>query len=137
MKVLIWIGCMILNYIIQNISAAVLACIPVSNTGDAALIGLLGGLLLAASIGICIWLAITLCKKWDWYTVLKKAAEAEMTVSEYGKQGLSEEFLAKLEEMCHTIPYEQVKSQLKACVKKGKITKEQYIILLNEYSTTK
>jgi hypothetical protein len=69
--------------------------------------------------------------------VLKKASEANMTISEYGKQGLSEEFLAKLEEMCHTIPYEQVKSQLKACVKKGKITKEQYIILLNEYSTTK
>jgi hypothetical protein len=137
MKVLIWIGCMILNYIIQNISAAILACIPVSNTGDAALIGLFGGLLSAASIGFCIWLAITLCKKWEWYNVLKKASEANMTISEYGKQGLSEEFLAKLEEMCHTIPYEQVKSQLKACVKKGKITKEQYIILLNEYSTTK
>lgn len=60
-----------------------------------------------------------------------------MTVSEYAKHGLSEEFLAKLEEMCNTLPYEQVKSQLKDCVKKGKITKEQYIILLKEYSTTK
>lgn len=137
MKVLIWIGCLILNYIMQSIFSAILACIPVSNTTDALLVGLFGGLLSAASIGLCIWLAIKLCRMWDWYNVLKKASEAEMTVSEYGKKGLSDEFLTKLEELCNTVPYEQVKAQLKACVKKGKITKEQYIILIKEYTTTK
>lgn len=137
MKVLIWTGCMILNYIIQSISKAIVSSIPASGNEGIILIGLLNGLLSAASIGLCIWLAITLCKKWDWYKVLKKAAEANMTVSEYGRHGLSEEFLAKLEELCNTVPYERVKDQLKVCVKKGKITKEQYIILLKEYSTTK
>lgn len=137
MKVLIWIGCLILNYILQSISSAISACIPVSNTTEVLLVGLVNGLLGAASIGLCIWLAIKLCKKWDWYNVLKKASEADMTVSEYGKKGLSDGFLAKLEELCNTVPHEQVKAQLKACVKKGKITKEQYIILLKEYTTTK
>jgi hypothetical protein len=122
MKVLIWIGCC---------GAASIINMCLSD------IGIIGGLISALLYGGAVWLAITLCKKWDWYTVLKKAAEAEMTVSEYGRKGLSEEFLAKLQEMCNTIPYEQVKDQLKACVKKGKITKEQYIILLKEYSTTK
>ena len=137
MKVLIWIGCMVLNYIIQSIANIVISCIPATDNSAILIIGLLNGLLLSASIGFCIWLAITLCKKWDWYNVLKKAAEANMTVSEYGRQGLSDEFLAKLEELCNTVPYERVKDQLKVCVKKGKITKEQYIILLKEYSTTK
>ena len=137
MKVLIWIGCMVLNYIIQSIFSAISACIPVSSTTEALLVGLVNGLLWAASIGLFMWLAIKLCRMWDWYNVMKKASEAEMTVSEYGKKGLSDEFLAKLEELCNTVPYEQVKAQLKACVKKGKITKEQYIILLKEYTSTK
>jgi hypothetical protein len=137
MKVLIWIGCMILNYIIQNISKAIVSSIPASGDEGIILIGLLSGLLSAASIGLCIWLAITLCKKWDWYKVLKKAAEANMTVSEYGKHGLSEEFLAKVENMFNTVAYEQAKSKLKSCVKKGKITKEQYTILLKEYTNVK
>lgn len=137
MKILIWIGCLVLNYILQSISTAIVSCIPVSNTTDALLIGLFNGLLAAASIGFCIWLAITLCKKWDWYNALKKASEAGMTVSEYARHGLSEGFLAKLEELCNTLPYEQVKPQLKACVRSGKITKEQYIILLKEYCKSK
>ena len=137
MKVLIWIGCLVLNYIIQSISTAIVSCIPASNSTDAVIIGLLSGLLSAVSIGFCIWLASMLCKKWDWHQVEKKASEAGMTVSEYGKHGLSEKFLAKLEEMSNTLPYEQVKPQLKACVKSGKITKEQYIILLEEYCKKK
>lgn len=137
MKVLIWIGCMILNYIIQIVSSAIVSGIPATDDGAALLVGGVNGLLSAASIGLCIWLAITLCKKWDWYKVLKKAAEANMTVSEYGRHGLSEEFLAKLEELCNTVPYEQVKDQLKACVRSGKITKEQCTILLKEYSKIK
>ena len=138
MKTLIWVGCMILNYIIQNVaSAIVILSIPVSDDRGALLIGTLNGLLSAASIGFCIWLAMRLCKKWDWYKVLKKAAEANMTVSEYGRFGLTEEFLTKLDELCNTAPQEQVKEQLKACVRSGKITKEQSIILLDEYSKHK
>jgi hypothetical protein len=123
MKVLIWIGCCT----IPNIVNALFLQIGVR----------LGGLPVCLLQAGAVWLAFYLCKKWDWHRAEKKAAEAGMTVSEYGRQGLSEEFLAKLEELCHTVPFEQVKSQLKACVRKGKITKEQYIILLKEYSTTK
>jgi hypothetical protein len=123
MKALIWIGCCgtasIINMCLYDVGIVI------------------GGLIGALLYGGAVWLAITLCNKWDWYTVLKKASEAGMTVTEYGRQGLSEEFLTKLEKMCNTIPYEQVKAQLKACIKKGKITKEQYIILLREYTTTK
>ena len=137
MKALIWIGCMVLNYIIQSIARIVVYCIPATDDSSILVIGLLSGLLSAASIGFCIWLAITLCKKWDWYNVLKKAAEANMTVSEYGRKGLSEEFLAKLEELSNTIFYDDLKDALKKCVKKGKITKEQYIILLKEYTAEK
>ena len=137
MTALIWIGCMVLNFIIQGIVKGIVSCIPSSDATAIIVIPLLNGLLSAASIGFCIWLAIKLCKKFDWHRVMKKALEAGMTVSEYGRHGLSEAFLAKLEELCNTVPYEQVKAQLKACVKKGKLTKEQYIILLKEYSTTK
>jgi hypothetical protein len=137
MKALIWVGCLTLNYIIQSIAVAIVSCIPTSDNASLVLVGLLNGLLSASSIGLCIWLAIRLCHALDWYRVMKKASEKGMTVYEYGKQGLSEGFLAKIEELFNTVPYEQAKPQLKACVKKGKITKEQYIVLLKEYSTTK
>ena len=126
-----------MNYIIQGIIKVIVSCLRFSDTTAIIVIPLLSGLLSAASIGLCIWLAIKLCNTLDWYRVMKKATEAGMTVSEYGRHGLSDEFLAKLEELFNTVPYEQAKPQLKACVKKGKITQEQYIILLNEYSTTK
>ena len=119
--------------IISNIAKALLSLIPVSSDQALILVPLLNGILVAASVGFSWWLATKLCKKLDWYRAMKKAAEAGMSVTEYGKQGLSEEFLEKLDKLCKTAPYEQVKSQLKACVKKGKITKEQYIILLDEY----
>lgn len=123
MKVLIWIGCC---------ASPTLIAWTLADFGIV-LNGIPFVLLEVASI----WLAIKLCKKWDWHRATKKAMEAGMTVSEYGRKGLSEEFLAKLEEMCNTLPFEQVKPQLKACVKKGKITKEQYIILLEEYCKEK
>lgn len=137
MKVLIWIGCSILNFIMQIMSKTIVSCIPATDDSSAIVIGTLNGILAGASIGFCIWLAIKLCNTLDWHRVMKKAAEAGMSVSEYGRQGLSEAFLKKVEELCNTYPIEQVKPQLKACVKKGKITKEQYIILLKEYSTKK
>ena len=120
MKVLIWIVC---------------CALPTLITWTFDDFGIkVGGLLFEVG---AIWLAYKLCKKWDWHQAEKKAAELRMSVTEYGRHGLSEEFLAKLEEMSNTLPYEQVKSQLKACVKKGKITKEQYTILLNEYCDKK
>ena len=137
MKVLIWIGCMVLNYIMQNICNAIMSCIPITDSSSVILVATLGGILSAASIGFCIWLAIKLCNMYDWQLVTKKAAEAGMTVTEYGKQGLSEKFLEKVENLFNTVPIEQAKSQLKACIKTGKITKEQYIILLKEYTTVK
>ena len=123
MKVLIWIGCFLGLAIIRMIA---------QNCGI-----ILGGLPTALLFGTAWFIGKKLCDKWAMHQVEKKATEAGMTVSEYAKHGLSEEFLAKLEELCQTVPYEQVKSQLKACVKKGKITKEQYIILLEKYCNKK
>ncbi|MGM9643043.1 MAG: hypothetical protein ACI3XI_07520 [Eubacteriales bacterium] len=137
MKVLIWIGCCTLNYFISTVIKAVLNRIPSSDEGSVLLIGFLNGIMIAASAGFCIWLAVKLCAKWDWHKLSKKAATVGLTVSEYGKKGVSAEFLSDLEHLCNTVPYEHVKSHLKACVKKGIITKEQSIILLKEYSTVK
>lgn len=137
MKVLIWIGCAILNFIIQIISKAIASCIPLTDDGAILIYGTLNGILSAASIAFCIWLAIKLCNTLDWHRAIKKASEAGMSVSEYGRHGLSEEFLKDVEKLFNTYPIEQVKPELKDCVKKGKITKEQYIILLKEYTTKK
>lgn len=60
-----------------------------------------------------------------------------MTASEYGKHGLSQEFLDELDRISHTLPYEQVKPKFKSFVKSGKMTKEQCIILLEEYCNKK
>lgn len=132
MKVLIWIGCMILNYIIQGIRMSIVACIPAKNSIAILLGGLLNGILTAASIGFCIWLAIKLCKKLDWYRAMQKVAESRMSISEYGKQGLSEKFIEKLP----SLTYEQLKAVLKKAKNEGKITREQYTILLHTYSWT-
>jgi hypothetical protein len=121
MKVLIWIGCC---------GTASFVSMLLADFGI-----ILGGIPMALLYGGAVWLAIKLCEKWDWHKVTKKANEANITVSEYGRHGLPQAFLDKLEELCHTVPYEQVKAQLKACVRSGKITKEQCIILLKEYST--
>lgn len=137
MKVLIWVGYLTVAYIVNSIFGAVIKFIPISSDSDAILVALLGGIVYALIEVLAIWLAIKHCKRLDMYRVMKKAAEAGMSVSEYGRHGLSEKFISKLEEMSNTVPYEQVKSQLKDCVKKGKITKEQYIILLEEYCNKK
>lgn len=123
MKVLIWIACS---------AAATIVNMLFLDAGIR-----LGGIPYALLFVGAMLLAVKLCRILDWSRAKKKAAEAGMTISEYGRHGLPEKFLAQLEEMCNTVPYEQVKSQLKACVKKKKITREQYIILLKEFSTTK
>lgn len=123
MKVLIWIGCFFSVAVIQMI---------VSDFGI-----ILGGIPTALLFGAAWFVAKKLCDKWDMHNIEKKAAEANMTVSEYAKQGLSEDFLAKVEHVFNTLPYERAKDKLKECVKKKKITKDQYIILLREYSKTK
>lgn len=137
MKVLIWIGYLIAGTIISRITDSIISLIPVTGNTDVLLSSLINGTITALIQGGAIWLAIKHCKRLDWYRAMKKANEAGMTLSEYGRLGLSEAFLAKLEEMCNTLPFEQVKPQLKACMKKGKITKEQYIILLEEYCKAK
>lgn len=137
MKVLIWIGCMILNYIMQIISKSIVALIPVTDDSSIIMIGMLSGILGAASACFCIWLAIKLCQTLDWHRVTKKANSAGMSVLEYGKHGLSEEFLQMVEKWFKTLPLEQIKPKLRTFVKEGKITKDQYIILIKEYSTIK
>lgn len=120
MKVFIWIAFAILHSII---------CAIIKDTGF-----ILGGLPSAILVGVVfLWPATTLCKKWDWYQAMKKANEAGMTMLEYGKHGLPEKVLLKLESY-RDKPVDELKSQLKACVKAKKITKEQYTILLKEYS---
>lgn len=132
MKALIWIGCMILSYIMQIISKSIVALIPVTDDSSIIMIGVLSGILGATSAFFCIWLAIKLCQRLDWHRVTKKAKSAGMSVSEYGIRGISEERLAEIKKWFKTLPLEQVKPKLKALIKEGEITKEQYIILLKE-----
>ena len=132
MKALIWIGCMILSYIMQIISKSIIALIPVTDDRSIIMIGVLSGILGAISACFCIWLAIKLCQRLDWHRVTKKAKSAGMSVSEYGIRGISEERLAEIKKWFKTLPLEQVKPKLKALIKEGEITKEQYIILLKE-----
>lgn len=137
MKVLIWIGCLTLNYIISNTASAIVQCIPASSTEGIILIGLLNGVLSAASIGFCIWLAFKLCKKWDWYRIMTNASKAGMSVSEYARHGLTEKFLEKLDSLCNSVHIAQVKPLLKELLKQKKITKDQYKIFLDEYYNKK
>lgn len=65
MKILIWIGCLTLNYILSNGARAIVRCIHVSDFDGAVLVGLLSGVLSVASLGFCLWLAFELCQKWD------------------------------------------------------------------------
>lgn len=137
MKVLIWIGCLVLNFVIQSISTAIISCITASNATDAILIGLLSGLLSAGSIGFCIWLALKLCKKLDWYRIMMNASKARLSVSEYARHGLTEKFLEKLDALCNSVHELQVKPLLKELLKQKRITKDQYIIFLDEYYNKK
>ena len=78
-KALIWIGCCILHYIISNIIKPIVYQIPVTDDRSILLVSTLYGLLIAVSGGFSIWLAKSLCKKWDLY----KAAKAETKTHEY------------------------------------------------------
>ena len=122
MKVLIWIGCCaaptLISWVLEDFG-----------------INLYGIPLVLLQAG-AVWLAIKLCKDYDWNQAIKVAAAMNMTPSEYARHNLSEEFLDKLGHISKTAPVEQLKAQLKACVNSGKITKEQYTILLKEYSWT-
>lgn len=134
MKVLIWIGCLILNFIIQVVkNVIIIALIPITDDVSRILAELLSYTLWAAIVCFCVWLAIKLCKKWDWYEIMKKATEAGMSVSEYGRQGLSEKFLVKLDSLFKSVHVLRVKPLLKELRKQKKITRDQYIIFLNEY----
>lgn len=132
MKALIWIGCMTLSSIVENICGGMVMLIPTSDDSSSLLVGTLRGVVGAAVYGIGVWIAIKMCQKRDWNLAMQKVAETNMTVSEYGRQGLSEAFLEKLTQMTD----DQLKSVLKEAKKRGKITKEQYTILLKEYTRT-
>lgn len=133
MKALIWIGCMTINSIMQTILFTIASSIPLDGTDESALLfGLLKGFLSVVSIGLCMWIAFKLCKKYDWKKAMLKVAESGMTTEDYAKQGLTKEFLRSLPRMT----YEKMKSTLKAEVRKGNITYAQCTILLDMYSWT-
>lgn len=116
MKVLIWIVC---------------CALPTLITWTFDDFGIkVGGLLLEVG---AIWLAVKLCKKWDWHRVTKKASKAGMSVSEYARHGLTEKFVEKLDSLCKSVHVLRVKPLLKELRKQKKITKDQYIIFLDEY----
>ena len=115
MKALIWIGCCgaasIINMILMDCGI------------------ILGGIPYALLFVGTSYLALKLCEKYDWSRAMEKVAESGMTITEYAKQGLTEEFLNSLPKLT----YEKMKTTLKAEVSKGNITEAQYIILLKYY----
>lgn len=79
-----------------------------------------------------VWLAYKLCNKLDWSRAMERVAESGMTITDYAKQGLTEDFLQSLPRLT----YEKMKSTLKEKVVKGEITEAQCTILLKLYSWT-
>lgn len=118
MKALIWISCC---------SAASLISAFLLDLGM-----IIGGIPSALLFGGAVWLAFKLCEKYDWSKAMEKVAESGMTIPEYAKQGLTEDFLHNLPKLT----YEKMKSTLKAEVSKGNITPAQCIILLKLCSWT-
>ena len=118
MKALIWCACMLIP------------ALPLTLAKDYGII--VGGIPTAILYGIGIWLANKLCNKLDLKKAMKKVAETGMTVEEYAKQGLSDDFLNQLP----MLVYEQMKIKLKEKESSGIITHEQYILLLRLYSWT-
>ena len=115
MKALIWIGCF-LGTVIVNI-----LLLPLELR--------LGYMLMYANLFV---LPSYLCKKLDLHRAMKAVKESGMSVNEYAKQGLSDDFVAQLPNMA----YEKMKSVLKAKKKEGSITHEQYVLLLKLCSWT-
>lgn len=118
MKILIWIGCMA----IPSITAML-----VKDNGI-----LLGGIPSAILYGLAVWLACTLCAKLDWSRAMEEVKKSGMSVTEYAKQGLTQEFVDQLPKNT----YEQMKVILKKKETEGSITHAQYIILLKLCSWT-
>lgn len=117
MKALIWIGCC-------GAASIVSMCF-----GG---LGMLGAIPSALLFGGAAWLAYKLCNKLDWSKAMEKVAESGMTITDYAKQGLTEDFLQGLPRLT----YEKMKSTLKEKVVKGEITEAQCTILLKLYSWT-
>lgn len=130
MKIFIWVGCLVSYLLVSVIIDSLLMPLGIR------LGWLLRFLLLTATVA----LAKTLCNKRDnhktgkcsWQTAMEKVAESDMSVNEYAKQGLTEDFLLGLPKLT----YENMKSVLKAKVCKGEITEAQYVILLKKLSWT-
>lgn len=118
MKVLIWISCMFVPSFIAMIAK------------DIGLI--LGGILTATLYCIAIFIARKLCDKFDWKKAMQAVSESGMSVNEYAKQGLSEEFVSDLPKLT----YENMKAVLKNKKNKNEITDAQYILLLRLCSWT-
>lgn len=93
---------------------------------------IVGGIPTAILYGIGNWLANKLCRKIDWKRAMKAVAESGLSVEEYAKQGLSDDFLNQLPKLV----YEQMKAKIKEKERDGIITHEQYIILLKLCSWT-
>jgi hypothetical protein len=117
MKALIWIGCC-------GAASIVSMCF-----GGLGMLGAIPGGIL---FGGAVWLAYKLCNKLDWSRAMEKVAESGMTITDYAKQGLTEDFLQSLPRLT----YEKMKSTLKEKVVKGEITEAQCTILLKLYSWT-
>lgn len=117
MKALIWIGCC---------GAASIVSMCFGGLGK------LGAIPSGILFGGAVWLAYKLCNKLDWSRAMEKVAESGMTITDYAKQGLTEDFLQGLPRLT----YEKMKSTLKEKVVKGEITEAQCTILLKLYSWT-
>ena len=118
MKVIIWVGCMITPNIIAML------CI------DNGII--LGGIPSAILYALAVWLAKTLCGRLDWSRAMKEVKKSGMDITDYAKQGLTDEFVSQLPKNS----YDKLKVILKKEKRKGTITHAQYIILLKLCSRT-
>ena len=92
------------------------------------------GLILGASFLLLIYCGFKLCKYIDWRLIEKKASEAGLSTYEYACQGLSEEFISKIEEACRKDNSSQLNKGFKVLIQKGKLTKEQALVFKKEFA---
>lgn len=130
MKTLIWIGTCSAGVIAFSIIKIFLDMIKTSTQEQVLLFGLLSGVIAAICVGVSCWAARKLCKKYDKNRIVKQATAEGLSVREYCRRDLSEEFLEKLDNLCQKASREKVEVELEKCVSKGKITKQQYKRLL-------
>lgn len=74
MKVLIWLVCCFIHYILSSIIKPIVFQIPRTDDRSVLLVSSLYGILIAFSFGLCFWFAKFLCKKWDLYKVSKNTS---------------------------------------------------------------